>query len=59
MSKINLDLNKFPSDTTLVATFHITREFKIRLWLATVMLHIIAKVLGCSIRFEEDKEFQV
>lgn len=43
------ELKKFSKDTTLKVEVHITRQFKIRVAIASFLIRMAARVLGCGI----------
>jgi hypothetical protein len=55
-SKVEIDLRRPLAEATLVVQFHMTREFRIRMWLAITLLRLASRLLGCEIRFEDEDD---
>ena len=53
MRPIQRELRKLNKDVTLVVSIKLTRELKIRLWLAKSLWILGTKIAGCGIRFDE------
>ncbi len=45
---------KFPNATTLNVTLHLTKEYKIRVWIAVRLLRLISWILGTEIKIDRD-----
>lgn len=52
MAKANLALRKLSNRHTLHIKIKVTKEFKIRTWVATQLLTLTALILGCGIDIE-------
>lgn len=53
MAEANLELRRLSNKTTLHIKFRLTKEFKIRTWIAAQLLKLTALILGCGIEFED------
>ena len=53
MASANLELRKLSNKTTIHIKIKVTREFKIRTWVAIQLLKLTALILGCGIEFED------
>ena len=53
---VRYDFRRVPKDVTLVLEFHVTREWKVRYWIAVRLLRLAALVLGCGIEIENEDE---
>ncbi len=54
MRSIPLEVKKLPQDITLIVSVKLTRELKVRLWLAKRLWALGTKIAGCGIRFDEE-----
>ena len=54
MRPIQRELRKLNKDVTLVVSIKLTRELKIRLWLAKRLWALGVRIAGCGIRFDEE-----
>ena len=52
MAKAQYNMRRFDDSTTLVVTIHITREFRLRMWLAVQCLRLAAWLMNCRYRME-------
>jgi hypothetical protein len=52
---IKTNLNKLTKNFILNITFHISKEFKVRLWIATKLIQLASKILGCT--FSINREY--
>ncbi len=52
MAETNLVLRKLSNRTTMHIKFKLTKEFKIRTWIAGRLLTLTALILGCEIDIE-------
>jgi hypothetical protein len=50
---IEVELRKLPSDMSLLIELHLTREFRIRKWIAVNLIKLAAIILGCGIEGKE------
>jgi hypothetical protein len=46
-------MRKFDQTTTLVVTVRLTREFRLRMWIALQLFKLASRVLNCGFRLEE------
>jgi len=53
-SKSEYAIRRLPREVTMDVKVHLTREMRLRLWLAARLLRLAASILGCEIRFSED-----
>jgi hypothetical protein len=51
MEKADVNLNKLEKNFTLKVRIHVTRQMKARLFLATLLIRLAARVLGCGLEF--------
>ena len=54
MKPIPLKMKKLNKQVTLVVDIKLTRELKIRMWLAKRLWILGVKIAGCGIRFDEE-----
>jgi hypothetical protein len=55
-TNVNYDLRKLSKHVTLNVTMHLTREYKLRRWIATKLILLACLVLGCGIKIDEPCE---
>ena len=53
MTDITYDLRHLDKKrSTLVVELHVTREYKIRMWLVKILLRLVAEILVTKIEFQ-------
>jgi len=50
MKPIDYKMRKLNENLTLDVQIRLTREFKMRMWLARMLLNMARKVLGCGLK---------
>lgn len=48
-------VKKLDKNHTITVTAKITKEFKLRLWLALTLMNMAASILGCGFKIEDVK----
>ena len=48
------EINKLPKSTKFVVHVTVTRELKLRIWLAKILIKLAVSILGCSLVWVED-----
>lgn len=54
----SFDIDKLSRNVTIIVTFKLTKRFRFRKWIATQLIILAAKVLGCGIEFINDDKLQ-
>lgn len=49
------ELRKLPQDIVIEVEFHLSREFRVRRWIATRLIWLAAWVLGCGMEVRDDE----
>ena len=55
---MSIPIKKLTDNFTMIVTFHETKEWKIRKWIAEKLIVLAARVLGCGIEFEGVEEVE-
>ena len=55
MAKAHCDFKKLPNEVTLNFTVKITREFKLRCFMARQLIKAAARVLGCAVKIDFER----
>ena len=56
MKATSVNIRKLNKSCTMTVTLNTTREFKIRIFIAKVLLKVTGLVLGCGIRVNEQSQ---
>lgn len=54
--KTSIGLRKFNTTDTLIVTMHVTREFRLRVKLATWLIVLAGHILGMGVKVDVDSE---
>ena len=52
------DIDKLSKSVTMKVTVHLTKKLLIRTWIATQLIILAARILGCSIEFIDNDQLQ-
>lgn len=55
MAKAEVNIKKLNYDHTMRVKVNITREFKVRFFIASVLIKTAARLLGCNIEIERSE----
>ena len=53
---VRIGIKKVPNNITVEVEFYLTQEFRLRQFIATQLMKLAAKVLGCKVKFRSTNE---